>query len=175
VRSEQSDVINSSAVATTPDDLLALYDRTLDEVYRYASRLTGGDRSRTDDLVQDTYLAILRRILSGKPVELGIGYVITTCRNRFVDGVKAESRRTKRELRVVSAGDDAAGDELDQVAMTRLAALPDDQRAALVLRYVDDCPVSEVARRLGRSVAATESLLARARAAMRHLLQEDER
>ncbi len=168
-------MINSSAVATTPDDLLALYDRTIEDVYRYASRLTGGDRSRTDDLVQETYLAILRRIQSGKPVELGVGYVITTCRNRFLDGVKADRRRTKRELRVVPAVDATIGPELDHVATTQLAELSDDQRAALVLRYVDDYSVSEVARRLGRSVAATESLLARARAAMRHLLQEDER
>jgi RNA polymerase sigma-70 factor (ECF subfamily) len=168
-------VINSSAVATTPDDLLALYDRTLDEVYRYASRLTGGDRSRTDDLVQDTYLAVLRRVQTGKPIDLGVGYVITTCRNRFLDGVKADRRRAKRELRVVPAGDAATGPELDHSAAARLAELPDDQRAALVLRYVDDQSVSEVARQLGRSVAATESLLARARAAMRNLMQEDER
>lgn len=175
MRSERSDVINLSAVATTPDDLLALYDRTLDEVYRYASRLTGGDRSRTDDLVQDTYLAVLRRIQSGKPIDLAVGYVITTCRNRFLDGVKADRRRAKRELRVVPAGDDATDFEFDHSATARLAELPDDQRAALVLRYVDDHTVSEVARELGRSVAATESLLARARAAMRHLMQEDER
>lgn len=175
MRSERSDVINSSAVATTPDDLLALYDRTLDEVYRYASRLTGGDRSRTDDLVQDTYLAVLRRVQSGKPIDLGIGYVITTCRNRFLDGVKADRRRVKRELQVVAVGDRMAGPELDDSSAARLAELPDDQRVALVLRYVDDDSVSEVARQLGRSVTATESLLARGRAAMRHLLQEDER
>jgi RNA polymerase sigma-70 factor (ECF subfamily) len=174
VWSERSDVINSSAVATTPDDLLALYDRTIDEVYRYASRLTAGDPARTDDLVQDTYLSMLRRIQSGKPVDLSVGYVITSCRNRFLDGIKADRRRAKRELRVVTAGG-TTGPDLDEVATARLAELPDDQRAALVLRYVDDHSVSEVARQLGRSVAATESLLARARTAMRHLLEEDER
>jgi RNA polymerase sigma-70 factor, ECF subfamily len=44
--------------------------------------------------------------------------------------------------------------------------LSDVERAALVLRYIDDMPVAAVATALGRSLEATESLLARAR---RHL------
>ena len=49
----------------TEDDLLALYERTVNELYRYASRLTGGDRAWADELVQETYLAVLRKIRAG--------------------------------------------------------------------------------------------------------------
>ena len=41
-------------------DLDAFCERTLDEVYRYALRLTGGDPARTGDLVEETYSALLR-------------------------------------------------------------------------------------------------------------------
>jgi RNA polymerase sigma-70 factor (ECF subfamily) len=41
------------------------------------------------------------------------------------------------------------------------------QRAALTLRHVDGLSVPEVAALLGRSTAATETLLARARAVFR--------
>jgi RNA polymerase sigma-70 factor (ECF subfamily) len=41
-----------------------------------------------------------------------------------------------------------------------------DHRLALILRYVDDLAVAEVANHLGRSLRATESILARARAAL---------
>lgn len=152
--------------------LLALYETTIDDVYRYASRLSGGDRGRTDDLVQDTYLGVLRRLQSGEELELTTGYVIVACRSRFLDQLKAEHRRTARERRSAAtpppppAGPDAA------LATEALAALPDDQRAALVLRYVDDLSVADVARHLDRSVRATESLLARGRTALRTLLQE---
>ncbi|MEK7425424.1 MAG: sigma factor-like helix-turn-helix DNA-binding protein [Actinomycetota bacterium] len=44
-----------------------------------------------------------------------------------------------------------------------LKDLPDRHRAALILRYVDDLSVGEVAATLGLSLHATESLLARAR------------
>ena len=46
-----------------------------------------------------------------------------------------------------------------------MAALPSDQRAALMLRFLDDLPVKEVAAVIGRSEDATESLIRRARRA----------
>jgi RNA polymerase sigma-70 factor (ECF subfamily) len=48
-------------------------------------------------------------------------------------------------------------------AIDVLAEVPTSQRAALVLHYLDGFPVSEVARLLGKSEHATESLLARGR------------
>jgi RNA polymerase sigma-70 factor (ECF subfamily) len=60
-----------------------------------------------------------------------------------------------------------------QVAHAALARLPGPQRAALTLRYLDGLPVAEVAACLGRSVRATETLLVRARAALRHVYREE--
>ena len=51
----------------TDADLLALHERTVDELYRYASRLTGGDATLADELVQETYLGLLRRIRGAPP------------------------------------------------------------------------------------------------------------
>ena len=48
------------------------------------------------------------------------------------------------------------------------------QRAALTLRHLDGLSVPEVARHLDRSVHATETLLVRARAALRRVYQEGE-
>jgi RNA polymerase sigma-70 factor, ECF subfamily len=160
-----------TAPADDGAELLALYETTIDHVYRYASRLTGGDRARTDDLVQETYLGVLRRLQAGEPLELTAGYLIVACRSRFLDQLKAEHRRTARERRA-DAGPPPPSEPEARLATEALAALPDDQRAALVLRYVDDLPVADVARHLDRSVRATESLLARGRAALRALLQE---
>lgn len=159
-------------VSTSVDDLAALYERTVDGVYRYASRLTGGDRARTEELVQETYLGVLRRLRAGESLTVTPGYLVVACRSRFLDAVKADRRRHRREERVhrrdaPSGGDGAASLDVDLDATTALAALPPDQRAALVLRYVDDLPVAEVADALDRSLHATESLLARARTALR--------
>jgi DNA-directed RNA polymerase specialized sigma24 family protein len=51
-----------------------------------------------------------------------------------------------------------------------LAFLTDDYRRALIARYADERSVDEVARMLGRTYKAAESLLARARDAFREAL-----
>ena len=58
-------------------------------------------------------------------------------------------------------------------AVAALDRLPADQRLVLVLKYVDEMTVAEVARELGRSVHATESLLARARTALRAAVDQE--
>ena len=44
-----------------------------------------------------------------------------------------------------------------------LHRLPASQRTAMILRYLDDLPVAQVAALMGRSLRSTESLLGRAR------------
>jgi RNA polymerase sigma-70 factor (ECF subfamily) len=52
--------------------------------------------------------------------------------------------------------------------ITALDLLPPRQRAALVIRYLDGCDIATTASIIGSSIPATDSLLARARAAFRH-------
>jgi RNA polymerase sigma-70 factor, ECF subfamily len=61
-----------------------------------------------------------------------------------------------------------------QAAHAALARVPPHQRAALTLRYLDGLPVADVAEHLGRTLHATETLLARARAALRRVYLEAE-
>jgi RNA polymerase sigma-70 factor (ECF subfamily) len=172
------DVLDCSAVTSDPGDLVALYASSVDDVHRYASRLTGGDRARTEDLVQDTYLGVLRRLRRGERLELTTGYLIVACRSRFLDDLKADRRRNARELRSVPdgrpGGDAREGDDPGPIATESLGRLPDDQRVAMILRYVDDLPVAEVAHHLDRSLRATESLLARGRTTLRTLIRQGE-
>lgn len=161
-------------MTTSTDDFLALYESSVDAVYRYASRLTGGDRVRTDELVQDTFLGVLERIQRGERLQITTGYLIVACRHLFLDDLKAQRRRYVREHR--SSRLHVVGDSVlptsDRGATDALADLPNDQRAAMVMRYIDDLPVAAVARELGRSVGATESLLVRARTTLRAVLEQ---
>ncbi len=152
------------------DAVLAIYERTVDELYHYASRLTG-DRAAADELVQDTYLHLVRQIRRGAVDRVDIGWLVVACRRRFLDDLRSRSRRSRREdtfARASRAGTEpgSAGGAVHDA----LAGLPLDQRAAMVMHYVDDLPVAEVARQLGRSEHATESLLARGRTTLRSRL-----
>jgi RNA polymerase sigma-70 factor, ECF subfamily len=155
------------------DAFLDFYERTADQVYRYASRLTGGDRARTEDLVQDTYLTLVRQIRNGRTEPVEIGWALVTCRSRFLDDVRRETKQATVASRAGHlAATTASPPGTISDATAALAAVPHDQRIALVLRYVDDLPTSDVARTIGRSVRAVESLLARGRQSLRTAYQQ---
>jgi len=155
----------------TDDELLELYERTVAGVYRYATRLTGGDRPAADELVQDTYLHLLRRVRSGEQLAVDQGWLIVSCRHRFLDQMKQDRRRRARERRAEPPLGGSRAETGGQ-ALDALDRLPADHRAVLVLRYVDGFGVEDTAREMSRSVHATESLLTRARAALRNALME---
>ncbi len=158
--------------------LLALYDRGLPQVYGYAlSRC--GDQQLAEDVTAEAFLAAVDGVNSGRTEHLTVGWLIAVTRNKLVD----HWRRREREERKLSlvAGDDEGDAALDdpwdealdaRVARDVLAGLGPHHRTALVLRYVDDLPVPEVAELLDRTVHATEALLVRARAAFRRAYAE---
>jgi len=158
----------------TGDELQKLVTQAVPDVYRYLLRLTGGDVRLAEDLVQETCLALVRSDHAHDGT-LDVGWMVVVARRRFLDHLRRSSREQRHLER---AGIDPAQSDPDwsavdgATALHLLAELPGDQRAALVLRYVDDLPVAEVAALLDRSPAATESLLARARRALAHLVKD---
>jgi len=147
-------------------EVLEFYERTRSEVYRYASRLVGGDRGRAEDLVQETYLTLVRQVRGGRTEPVDIGWAITTCRSRFLDQLR-RAQTFERTRRRMFQREPHAADDTSSAATEALSRLSDVQRAVLVLRFIDEMSVPEVAAAIGRSVHATESLLVRAKQALR--------
>lgn len=155
--------------------VVALVERSVPELYRYAVRLTGGERAQAEDLVQEACLALARAAGEvGVDVEdLGVGWLVVVVRRRFLDDLRRDRREQERLVRLgpvedVHEPDWSAIDGAE--ALEALGHLEGARRAALILRYVDDLPVRQVADLLDRSVSATESLLARARRQLAHHL-----
>ena len=162
----------------TPDDpVVAIYRRALPQVYGYLLPRCGS-AAVAEDLSAETFMAAVAANSREDPPELSVAWLIGVARHKLVD----HWRRVGREARgfaVSGAGDDGVddpwADHLDaQAAYAALARLSPYQRAALTLRYLDGLPVGEVASFLGRSVHATETLLVRAKAALRRVYQEGE-
>jgi len=72
-----------------------------------------------------------------------------------------------------AGGDVAAGRELRERLRRAIGELPPAQRMALVLSKYEGLGYAEVARAMGRSVAAVESLIARAKLALVERLREE--
>lgn len=147
----------------TPDALAAFYDASIRPAYRYAAKLTG-NRAAAEDLVQDAYLALVGAVRRRTVSEVSVAWLTTTIRNRHIDRLRRGAREEQRLRLIGGASLGAAEHELPGSVVD---VLPARERAALVLRYVDDLSVPAVAGQLGITVHATESLLARARARAR--------
>jgi len=164
------------------DEVVTCYRATVVEVHRYLSKLTAGDRALTEDLTQETYAAMVASSWAGALPEPPLPWLMVTARNAFLQRLRSSRREARRWDRAGwTTRDRAPADHpVDRAVTTAdeahrlLRRLPEDQRAALVFRHVDDLPVKEIARLLGRSVRATESLLVRATANVRrHASQEE--
>ena len=75
---------------------LDLFLRAANDVHRYISRLTGGDRQLTEDIVQETFIAMFRHQKSRPDLEVGVGWLMTAARNRLIDHVRSRQRDQAR-------------------------------------------------------------------------------
>jgi len=139
-----------------------------------ARLLTGGDRHRAEDLLQE---ALVKLWFAWPKVA---GQAPEACVRRVL--VRAAARSARRrwwgEHPVDQLPDPPrVGDETAAVdERTRLEAmltlLPARQRVAVVLRYYQDLPEQDVAKVLGCPVGTARSLTARGVSRLRRLLAE---
>ncbi|WP_406290620.1 RNA polymerase sigma factor [Embleya sp. NBC_00896] len=145
---------------------------------RYAF-LVCGDDDRADDLVQEALVRTLARRHPRDLPELE-AYVRRVVVNLVID----ESRRAGRWARLrpmfrrrnTSFEDEGLETRTCARLWTRelLARLPPGQRACLVLHYLEDRPIAEVADVLGCGQGSVKSQLSAARGALRRMSEGDE-
>jgi RNA polymerase sigma-70 factor, ECF subfamily len=162
------------------DDLARREERAL---YRHAARIVGPGAD-AEDVVQDAFLSAWRSIRSfeGTSFRAWLFRIVT---NRALDRVRSRKRRA--ELPLEPADDEevtwaepvAPGPELADIAASRealavveeaLRDIPEDQRAALLLRDVEGFAYEEIAVMTSVEIGTVKSRIYRARVAVRNTL-----
>ena len=145
------------------------YRKHVAEVYQYALAVLGNSAD-AEDVTQQTFLNAYRAFRRGgqptKPHNWLIKIAHNVCRMRW-----RQSGRRPHEVPLDNAPEPAAPEHdenlsLDEV-LTALARLPLNQRAAIVMREVEDRSYAEIAEVLGVTVPAVEALLFRGRGSLR--------
>lgn len=148
----------------------ALTLRHAPRVLSLARRMLG-DATEAEDVAQEAMLRLWRIAPDWRPGEAGIG----TWLYRVATNLSLDRLRRRRPAGEASAeiADDAPSaiarlirDDRAAALHAALAELPDRQRAAIVLRHLEERGNPEIAAILGVSVEAVESLLARGRRAL---------
>jgi RNA polymerase sigma-70 factor (ECF subfamily) len=158
--------------------VVAIYPVALPQVYGYLL-MRCGSVAVAEDLTAETFVAAVAAVRRRQVQQVSLAWLVSVARHKLVD----HWRRVAREQRGLSAVEQEQGtledpweDVLDvDAAHAALSRLAVPQRLALTLRYLDGLSVPEVAEHLGRSVHATETLLVRARAALRRVYEEEGR
>jgi RNA polymerase sigma-70 factor (sigma-E family) len=128
-----------------------------------------GDWQRSEDLVQTALLRTYRhwsRVVEGGPPEPYVRRVVVTS---FLEWHR---RRSSAEVPTGSVPERPVAAETDAVELrhslwSAVSALPAQQRAVLVLRFLGELPVAAVARELDISSGTVKSHTARALEALR--------
>jgi RNA polymerase sigma-70 factor (sigma-E family) len=145
-----------------------LADREFDEFVR--SRSTGllrvaylltGDRHAAEDLLQEVLeqMYVRWRHIRGAPE----AYARRILVNRSINRWRRRGRRPEAALGDIDVGlpDHSDGIVVRDAVVNALKDLPPRQRAVVVLRYLDDLPVNEVAAALECSEGTVKSNAAR--------------
>lgn len=155
--------------ARTRRALDQLFVESFDAVYRFC-RSRCGSVSLAEDAAAETFADAARVMARDPNVVIDAAWLFTVARRRVIDGWRREERERRRAERVATQitnepDNDAAGPDT-ALMQQALGRLPERQRAAVILRYVDGCGVDEISRILEISYEAAASLLARSRRAL---------
>ena len=143
-------------------------EATAARLVRLSARIMGSV-AEAEDVVQESFVKAYRALREGR---FDARARVETWLHRIVVNASLDARRkrarTRTDLAEVDVAIDGAAEET--VALRELASwldeLPDDQRAALLLK-ADGMPSAEIGEVLGCSEGAVEQRLVRARAALR--------
>jgi RNA polymerase sigma factor (sigma-70 family) len=139
-----------------------------------------GDHHAAEDVAQATFLVLARKAdaLAGGDPDIG-GWLHRVARDLARDRRSAEAARRRHEGAAMPVTATAA-DPVTQAAMRSeflrqiddaLAALPERQRACLVLHHLEGLPVNQVAVRLGSPEGSVCQWLSRGRERLRRILE----
>ena len=162
------------AAAGDPSAVRELLDTVGPVVYGYVHARVGGDESAAEDVVQETFVEAVRSAPSFRGDAALSTWMCAIARRRLARHFERERRQevTRSGLQLVRPDEPVAAPTLedrDEVvrALGRLSPL---HRQVLVLKYLDERSVEEIAQEMGRTPVQVQSLLQRAREGLRRQL-----
>ena len=144
-----------------------LVQRYLNFVYSVCRRQVGND-ALAQDITQTVFLLLAAKAGSLKPGTVLSGWLFRTAHLACRNAMRVEARRQHYERKAAQEMEDAARgldpqwQQVESGLDEALAQLSPPDRDALLLRYVEELSLEEMAAALGISVAATHKRVSRA-------------
>jgi len=167
----------------------SLVRRHQDLVYGTAYKMLGSYHQEAEDVAQQVFIKVHRAAPRWQPQAKFTTWLLTICRHCVFTQLKRSKRRASEPLEPEGADGEPAEspypdpearaadallleEEMRRELEAAMGALPEAQRAALVLRQYDQLDYETIAQVMGTSVPSVKSLLFRAREALRSRLHQ---
>jgi RNA polymerase sigma-70 factor (ECF subfamily) len=163
----------------------SLVERHQFRIVGTVAKMLGGD-SDAEDIAQQVFVRVWQSASRYHPSAKFTTWLLTITRNLVFNEMRRRSRahlvpldpddperapRGHPDASARSASEEVAEAELQEAITRAIAALPEAQRMAVVLRRFEDMPYEDIAKVLGTTVPAVKSLLFRARADLKERLK----
>jgi RNA polymerase sigma-70 factor, ECF subfamily len=156
-----------------------LLDDVAPIVYGFVYARVGGDDAAAEDVLQETLMEAVKGASGFRGDSSVSTWMCAIARRRLGRYYESERRAevARRSLRVVEdarSSDELAGTaelvERQDEVVRALGRLPALQRQVLVMKYLEDMPVQDIAVQVNRSRVQVQSLLQRGRDGLRREL-----
>ena len=187
---ERAETENDQAMKLAPDEDLmlevrngtgetlgVLFDRYHAPLYNFYSKLTG-DRTLSEDLVQEVFLRILKYRQSYQPGTPFRAWIYQIARNARVDHYRKTPRHITFEPEMVPPvmpKDSAQQSEETALLHRALMQMPEEKREILVLSRFQELKYDEIARLLGCELGTVKTRIHRAIQELRQHFKQLER
>ena len=145
-----------------------IYDEHVDKIYRFVF-FKVSDESLAQDITSETFTRLWKEISEDKEVKNPHGFLFKVAGNLIFDYYRTKDRNPINLDNVDTILDKnqdiekkvVQNDDM-RIILAAMDKLNDDYRVALSMYYIEQEPVSEVAKALGKSNGATRVIIHRA-------------
>ena len=150
------------------------FDRYAARIRRFIANSLGAAADEADDILQETFIALADALPFFRGDSSLFTFACAIAHRKVLSLIRTNARRA-RLMQAAPIAEHAALQDAgaDREFNRALAELRPEYREVLLLKYVEEIGVSEIARILRISEHAVESRLARARKALRKALKEE--
>ena len=154
------------------DELIRVYRETVNELYEFVSRRSGGSRELAEDVTQETYLRAATVWPERGLPQCPLAWLQTVARNLLRNHYRRRQPQLldSTDIDTVLGSAPSDGTEAAAVVCWGLARLNARHARVLEAFYIDDKPVRSIADEFGVTERAIEGRLRRARLALKKLL-----
>jgi len=164
----------AGAAAGDPEAVRAVLDSVAPAVYGFIYARVGGRQDVAEDLTQETIIEAVRSAHTFRGDAALRTWMCAIARRRLARFYESERKAdiARSGLSVIDADHRDPVEQRDEIirALGRLSAL---HRQVLVLKYLEEMSVEQIAAELGRTPIQIQSLLQRARVGLRRELEAD--